>query len=179
MKDPFKAGDAAFTLQMALGPTFEITTWEMENGLFFDSIKIQMFALYLILMLIILVAGFNIVGTLILMVIEKTREIGVRKAIGASNGMILRIFLNTGAMIGAMGTFAGAAIGLFGCAMLKYVVRFEMPPSVYNFDRLPVVVSPITILIISASAMGVCVLAAFFPSGQAAKLDPVEALRHE
>ncbi|MBI3735740.1 ABC transporter permease [Candidatus Sumerlaeota bacterium] len=179
LKNPFAAGEVGARLQLSLGPAFEVTTWENENGAFFQSIKIQKLSLYLILMLIILVAGFNIIGTLILMVIEKTREIGIMKAFGASNPMIRRTFLYTGSMIGLMGTLSGVTIGIAGCLLLKYVIKFKMPPSVYNFEHLPVLVNPLTVAIIMISAMAVCVFAAFLPSMQASRLDPVEALRHE
>jgi lipoprotein-releasing system permease protein len=96
LDDPFRAGDAAGQLAGALSPFYRITTWEHENGAFFQSIKIQKFALFLILMLIVLVAGFNIIGTMILMVIEKTREIGIMKAIGCSDRNVRRIFWGRG-----------------------------------------------------------------------------------
>lgn len=179
LDDPFIADVAAQDLQIALGPSFDVTSWYDENGQFFQSIRIQKFGLYLILMLIILVAGFNIIGTLILMVIEKTREIGIMKAIGATNGMIRGIFLRLGASIGLMGTGLGTIIGLIGCFVLKHVIEFEMPPSVYNFDHLPVQVKPLTVIVIVVSAMIICVLASFFPALQASRLDPVEALRDE
>ncbi len=179
LADPASASRMRFDLQMKLGPLYSIRTWEEENGAIIQSIPLQKLGLFIILMLIVLVAGFNIIGTLILMVIEKTREIGILKAIGSSNRMIRRTFLHTGAIIGCLGTIFGLLIGLGICFLLKHVIRFEMPPSVYNFDRLPVLVKPMTVVVIVVSAMLVCVLASFFPALQASRLDPVEALRHE
>ena len=130
-------------------------------------------------MLTIVVAGFNTISTLIIMVIDKTREIGIMKAFGSSNAMIRQTFFNSGLMIGVIGTVSGVLLGLFGCFLLQYVFRLEMPPSVYNFDRLPVLVKPLTVAVIVVSAMFVCLLSVLFPAIQAARLDPVEALRHE
>jgi len=168
----------AFNLQMALGGGYLVTSWEDENSAFFQSLTLKKFALFLILMLIVLVAGLNIIGTLILMVIEKTREIGILKAFGSSNRMIRRAFLYTGSFIGLLGTVAGVAFGLLGCWLLT-IYKFKMPPSVYNFDHLPILVKPWTIGVIVVSAMVVCTLASLLPAIQAARLDPVEALRHE
>lgn len=179
LREPMAATDFKLDLRPELGPGVEIVTWIEEQGPFFQSLLIQKWGLFLILMLIVLVAGFNVIGTLILMVIDKTREIGILKAYGSSQRMIRSIFLNSGVVIGAMGTAVGLALGLFGCFLLKYVIRLEMPPSVYNFEHLPVAVKPLTVAVIVASSMGVCMVAAIFPAIQAARLNPVEALRHD
>lgn len=174
----FEAARVAEELAVGL-PGLRVTSWVDEKGAFHQSILIQKLALFLILMLIVLVAGFNIVCTLVILVLEKLREIGILKAIGGSDGLVAGIFLRVGATIGVVGTGLGLAIGLGVCLLLKYVVRFDMPAKVYDFDRLPVLVRPGTVALIVVSAMFVCLLAAVFPSRQAARMKPVDSLRHE
>lgn len=179
LDDPFAAERFARRLDLKLAAEFEVRSWEAEQGAFFESIKIQKAALFLILMLIVLVAGLNIIGTLILMVIEKTSEIGIIKAFGGSNALIRRTFLYAGGIIGVLGTGIGLALGITGCLILKYVIVLDMPPSVYNFEHLPVVIKPLTVAVIVISSIAVCLLSSLFPAISASRLDPVEALRHE
>lgn len=179
LDDPFVARDVAARIATSLPPYYNLLTWEDENGAFFQSVKLQKFALFLILMLIVLVAGFNIIGTMILMVIEKTREIGIMKAMGFSDRNVRRIFWSAGMMIGGLGTGLGVVLGLFGCFLLKYVIKLDMPPAIYNFEHLPVMVRPLTVIVIAVSSLTISVLAGLFPAAQAARLNPVDALRHE
>lgn len=168
-----------FAAQSKLGPAWKVGSFLDEQGSFYQSLKLQKLALFLILMLIIIVAGFNIICTLIIMVIEKTREIGILKAIGSPDGLIRATFLRVGLIIGLMGTSLGVVIGVGGALLLKYVIKFKMPPRIYDFDRLPVSVELLTIAIIVASAMGACAMAAFFPAVQASRMNPIESLRRE
>jgi lipoprotein-releasing system permease protein len=87
--------------------------------------------------------------------------------------------LGAGMLIGAMGTLSGVALGLFGCFLLRYVIKLDMPPAIYNFDHLPVLVKPLTVTVIAVSSLAISVLAGLFPATQAARLNPVDALRHE
>lgn len=179
IKDPFAAREAKAALGAALGPQYHIATWEEENGEFFQALKLEKLGLFVILMLVSIVASFNIIGTLILTVIQKTREIGILKAIGSSEGMIHQTFMNTGISIGVIGTLCGLVLGLTGCIVIKYFVHLNIPAQVFAFDRLPVVVKPLTVLFIVACSMGISLVAALFPAAQAARLNPVEALRHD
>ena len=112
------------------------------------------------------------------MVSGKTREVGILKAMGASEKLIGRIFLFNGLMIGVIGTLLGLIGGLIIVSLIPYL-PIDLPESVYNFDRLPVQVEPLTVAAIIGASMIICVISAVFPARQAAKMSPVEALRHD
>ena len=174
MKDPFAVRKFKSALMDELGSDYRVTTWEEENGEFFQALKLEKLGLVIILLLVVIVASFNIIGTLILMVIEKTPEIGILKAMGSSESMIRRIFLHSGAIVGILGTLTGLALGLFGCFL---VTQIRLPPSLMLFDRMPVVIKPMTVALIMVCSITISLLAALFPAAQAARLDPIEALR--
>lgn len=179
LKKPFEAAALKKILASELGDAYEIHTWEEQNREFFQALKLEKLGLFVILMLVVIVAGFNIIGTLILMVMEKTREIGILKAFGAGNAMIRNIFLGSGFVIGLIGTVSGLILGLMGCYLVKNVIHLDIADSPYNLRSLPVVVKPLTVSLIVACSMAVSVVAAVFPAMQAARLNTIEALRHE
>ncbi len=176
---PFAVRRLKAELVEALGPTYRVTTWEEENGEFFQALKLEKLGLWVILLLVVVVASFNIAGTLILMVMEKGPEIGILKALGASEGMIRATFLQSGLTIGALGTSSGLLLGLAGCWFVRHGLRLGPPGNPYGLSHLPVVIEPATVGLIVAASLGISLLAAFFPAAQAARLDPVEALRRE
>lgn len=178
LKEPFEAEALKAKLLDVVPYGYGIQTWGDRNGDFFAALQLEKYALFLILMLIIIVAGFNIIGTLIMMVSEKTREIGILKAVGASERLIWRIFLINGVMIGLVGTVVGVVTGVIICLIIP-LIEFPMPASVYNFNSLPVTIKPLTVTLIVLSSMAICTLAALFPAMQAARLKPVEALRYD
>lgn len=179
LADPFYVGRMKSSVADALGAGYRIDTWEEQNAEFFQALKLEKLGLVVILLLVVIVASFNIIGTLILVVIEKTPEIGILKAVGSSDRMIRRIFLNSGLTIGVIGTISGLILGLFGCFLVKYVIRFDLPDSVYAMNRLPVIVKPTTVSFIVFCALAISLLAALFPAYQAARLDAVKAIRQE
>lgn len=178
LKNPHQAPAVKRQLETTLGQTYAITTWQEENSEFFGALKLEKLGLTLILLLVILVAAFNIIGTLILLVIEKTREVGILRAIGASDRLIARVFLLDGMIIGLIGTLAGLVAGLGLCQIIPRI-ELDMPALIFQTSTIPVKVRLATVALIVISSMAICTLAALFPARQAARLNPVEALRFD
>jgi len=132
-----------------------------------------------ILLLIVLVAAFNIVSTLTMVVTDKTREIGILKAMGMPSASIRRIFLWQGAAIGFFGTGLGVLLGLVGALALTRFKLIALDPQVYFIDRLPIQIAVTDVLAITAASLGIAMLATLWPARQASRLFPVEAIRHE
>ncbi len=162
-------------------------TWQDMNRSLFSALKLEKVTMFIILTLIILVAALNIISTLIMVVMEKHKDIAILKSIGASPAGIMKIFMVEGAIIGVIGTFAGALFGVGVAMNLERVVSFVeglfhfkiLPPSVYYIDKLPSRVEPVTVIIIIAFSLGISFLATLYPSWQAAKMRPVDSLRYE
>ncbi|MBU4346393.1 MAG: ABC transporter permease [Candidatus Omnitrophica bacterium] len=163
-----------------LGFNYNLKTWIEMNPNFFAALKLEKLTMFIILTLIILVASFNIISTLIVMVVEKTKDIGILKAIGMSSKKIRRIFTYQGLMIGAMGTLFGTLTGILLCNLLKKYQFIKLPADIYYIDRLPVSIEfwPDIALIIIV-AMAITLISTIYPVSKAAKLKPVEALRYE
>src|ERR1043166_9479819 len=132
-----------------------------------------------ILLLIVLVAAFNIMSTLIMVVTDKTREIGILRAMGMSSKSIRRIFFVQGLIIGLVGTVGGLILGLAASVAIGRGELIPLDPSVYFIDHLPVATQPLDVALIVLASLGVAVLATVHPARQAAGLYPVEAIRHE
>ena len=126
-----------------------------------------------------IVAAFNIASSLIMGVLERTREIGILRAMGASARSVRRVFLVQGILAGLLGAVSGVAFGLGICWIQATFRVIKLPGDVYFIDYLPVSVHPRDVVLIFAVAMAICAVAAFFPAWKAARLDPVEAVRHE
>jgi lipoprotein-releasing system permease protein len=135
--------------------------------------------MFVILTLIVLVACFNIASALIMTVLEKTKDIGVLKTIGATNLNVMAIFALQGGMIGVLGTALGAAAGSVLCFLLKAYRFITLPKEIYYIDRLPVNLQIQDVTLIVASSLTITLLATLYPSFQAGRLDPIEALRYE
>ena len=134
--------------------------------------------MFIILALIILVAAFNIAGTLIMTVMEKTRDIAILKAMGATDSSIGKIFVVKGVVIGAVGTTIGVVLGFVLCKLLEKYQFIELPNDVYYITKLPVRLESLDVFLIALAAMVICFLATLYPARQASKLNPVEAIRY-
>jgi len=144
------------------------------------ALKIEKMMMFVILILIVMVAAFNIASTLIMIVMEKKKDIGILKAMGADAGTIMRIFMWEGSLVGFTGTLLGLTGGLVTCLFLKmYPLQIPGGGSVYYIEKLPVTTQPADVLFITATALVVCLLSTLYPAWQASRLDPVEAIRYE
>jgi lipoprotein-releasing system permease protein len=156
---------------------FYLRDWMDINKSLFAALKLEKTAMFIILTLIILVAAFNIASALIMMVMEKTKDIAVLKAMGATNKTIRRIFILKGMIIGLLGTFIGTISGIVICFILKKYDFIQLPDA-YPFSTLPVQLEYLDVLVIAVSAIIICFFATLYPAYKASKMDPVEALRY-
>ncbi len=158
-------------------PTLEALDWKQLNRNLFSALALEKLVMFIVLSFIILVASFNVVGSLIMIIMEKTREIAVLKSMGATSAEIRRIFLVLGGFIGGIGSAAGLSVGLMTCAFIRYV-GIALPRQ-YYIEKLPVHVDPATITLIFLAGILLCLLATLYPASEAAEIDPVEGLRAE
>ncbi|ACL03482.1 lipoprotein releasing system, transmembrane protein, LolC/E family [Desulfatibacillum aliphaticivorans] len=178
VKDIYKADRIASEITGALGPMFWATDWMRMNKNLFEALKMEKRAMFVILILIVLVAAFNISTTLIMMVTEKRKDIAILKAMGATKRSILKIFVLNGMFIGIVGTALGISIGTLLCTILEKYQFIKLDGSVYLFDRLPVKMEMFDVLVISGAALLICLLATLYPAWRASRLDPVEIIRY-
>ncbi len=179
VRDIYKATEVREKVQKKLGFPFHARDWMQMHQNLFSALKLEKFAMFIILILIILVASFNIISTLIMNVIEKTREIAILKAMGATNKGIMTIFMLQGLIIGIIGTVIGVGSGYLLNNLLDKYEIIKLPADVYYLSHLPVKMKFSDFLVVSLSTIIISFLATLYPARQAAKLNPVEPLRYE
>jgi lipoprotein-releasing system permease protein len=180
LADPWSAPQVGRELEAALGGyPYRSLDWQSQNASLFSALKLEKLAMGLILLLIVVVAAFNIVSTLTMVVTDKTREIGILRAMGFPAAGVRRVFLLQGAVIGAVGTVLGSGLGLLLARLIDRRHLIRLDPTVYFIDHLPVRVDPLDLVIIIAASLSVAVLATLYPARQAAGLAPVDAIRWE
>ncbi len=177
VNDVFLAKEIGLRLEAALGLNYMARDWMQLNRNLFSALKLEKTMMFLLLVLITLVASFNIVGTLTMIVNEKQREIAILKAMGATPLSIMKIFMLNGLVIGLVGTGIGVPLGYSFLWLIQNYWTFDA--SIYYISRIPVHILPFDVVLVATSAILISFAATFYPSWQAAKLDPVSALRYE
>jgi len=179
LTDPTHATTVGERLEDSLGYPYRSFDWQSQNASLFSALQLEKLAMGLILLLIVIVAAFNIVSTLTMVVTDKTREIGILRAMGLPARQIRRIFVLQGTFIGMVGTALGAALGLVVAHLVHGSGLIQLDPTVYFIDTLPMQVDPLDVLIVVTASVLVAVGATIHPARRAAALQPVAAIRHE
>jgi lipoprotein-releasing system permease protein len=179
LDDLFRAPELAGDIAAALGPDYQAQDWADMNKSLFGALWIEKMAISIAIGLIVTVAALNIVASLILLVMEKSRDIAILKTMGSTSASIRRIFVYQGLIIGLVGTIGGASLGL---ALIYVLDRFRLiriPIDVYQISHVPFRLQPLDFVVVVVSAVVICFVATIYPSRQAARLDPAQALRYQ
>ena len=185
--DPDRVREERLLIAAALGGHVQIVDWQQANSSLFNAVEIERNVMFLILTLIIVVAAFNIISSMIMMVKDKGRDIAILRTMGASRAMILRIFMLSGVSIGIVGTIAGFALGVAFTRNIEAIRQFVQhivgtdlfAAEIYFFTRIPARIDSSEVAAVVIMALALSFLATLYPSWRAARLDPVEALRYE
>jgi lipoprotein-releasing system permease protein len=187
LHDPYQAKVVARELSEALGPDFRIVTWMEQNASFLGALVVEKNVMFYLLFCIMVVAALCILSAQITFVVQKTREIGMLKALGATDMQVSGLFLSQSGLIGVVGVGLGLGLGMLALAyrnefldFMNHLTGFELfPERIYGFDKLPALIMPGDIALICGSALVMCILGGVIPAWTAGRLKPVEALRHE
>jgi len=179
IKDIYKAEQIRRDIQMEVGIFYPTMTWMEAHKNLFDAIKLEKIVTFIIEALIIFVAAFNIASTLIMMVMEKTKEVGILKSMGSTRRSIWFIFTFEGTLIGIVGSVLGTLLGVFLCWSLQTWLPIRIPNTIYQIDKLPAEVSWSFVAFVNVASLVICWLATLYPAWRASTLKPVDALRYE
>lgn len=179
ISDPENAPEISLELA-ELSEDYIIGNWADENKSIFQVMKLEKIGLFLILSLIIVVAAFNIISSLIMLVLEKSREIAILKALGAKDSGIRKIFFFQGLVIGSLGTIGGVLVGLAICWALMTFEIIDIPAGVYpGGNRIPVLIDWLDVALATVASFTICILVTLYPATKASRLNPVDPLRYE
>jgi lipoprotein-releasing system permease protein len=177
----------AFPQDISRNPRYAIRTWAEENSSILTALQVEKNVMFYILFFIMVVAAFGIASALITFVVQKTREIGMLKALGATSGQVMWLFLSQSAIVGVLGVASGLGLGMLAITYRNEFLNFMnritgqelFPRSIYIFDQLPALIVRRDIALICGGSLIICILAGLIPAWSAGRLKPVEALRHE
>ncbi len=177
--DVYRADEITKELTDNIGNPFYARSWMDMNANLFAALKLEKIGMFILLIMVVLIGSFSIVATLVMLVMEKTRDIAVMMSMGATRKMVRRIFMYQGTIIGFVGTMLGYALGLTVGYLLKRYQFIKLPENVYTLDHLPIIITVPDVLIIGGAAMLLCFLSTLYPARQASRLKPADALRYE
>jgi lipoprotein-releasing system permease protein len=177
--DPWRAPEVGEALVEMLGARYRALDWQEQNRSLFSALQLEKLAMGTVILLIVIVAAFNIVSTLTMLVVEKTREIGILRAMGLPAAVLRRAFVLQGAFIGVVGTILGTGIGVTVGQLVDRRQLIRLNPTVYFIDHLPIRIDVADLAVIIVAAIVVATIATIHPARQAALLNPVDAIRYE
>jgi lipoprotein-releasing system permease protein len=177
--DIYKSDLVAESIQNIIGYPYWVQDWKNKNSSLFAALKLEKITMFVILTMIVLVGALNIISTLVMVVMEKTRDISILRAMGATKKSIMSIFMLQGLIVGFAGTIVGLIAGLGICHILDRYKFIELPAEVYYITTLPVKVEPFDVFMVTFAAVAISFLATLYPAWHASRLNPVEALRYE
>lgn len=179
VQDIFAAPALAAKIEAFAGPGFTVKDWSQENAPLFSSLQLEKFTYFVVLLLIVLVAAFNIIATLVMVVMERRKEIAILRAMGARAASVAAIFLTEGALLGVVGTVLGTSTGFVSSWAIGKYHLIKLPADMFMISYVPVRIYPLNFVMVGAASILLCLLAALYPALKARWLSPVEVIRYE